>query len=439
MMNRRGMALMIALVSAARGGLAQDAARSRIEREASAQAAQADRLFKAGRLEAALKLYRAEADSRKALGDARYEAYAHRGIGCCLVGLKDDESAIGAFRAAMAIDDGRDDPGFAGYDGLLIAQAQLRLSRSKEAVETLTKALPRLGQAVDRDHECDARACLAQALVALDAPAKAAPEAARALALARELDDSPRLANAWLALGLADRDLGRLGPASMRLQDARDAYRDQSRDADYGLVTGLLADVSRRLGRDNLAATFFDEAAAVHAKLGDAPWPRPTTASTSLPCGSIWATPRRRRARPNAPATASSRRTRGRRPSTRWSSWPRPRRGSRRRMPLRPRPRRSATPSCCSVQRPPRRPGRSRPPALLLGRPRRAPRPRGRRVVAPRRGRQARRFGRPPRPPRGRRGGQGTTRGETSRRPVGDRWERRTRPAGHPGRRRGAG
>ncbi len=269
MMGGRKTAIAILLVTAPIVR-AQDASRSRIEREASAQAAQADRLFKTGRFEAALKLYRAEAGSRKALGDTRYEAYAHRGVGCCLVGLKDDEAAIEHFKAAMAIDDGRDDPGFAGYDGLLMAQAQLRLGRSADAVESLTRALPRLGQAVDRDHECDARVCLCQARVALSEPGKAAPEAARALALARELDDPSRLANAWLALGTVDRALGRLGPALMRLQDARGAYRDQSRDADDALATRLLADVAYRLGQRDRAAALFEEAAVLHARLGDA-------------------------------------------------------------------------------------------------------------------------------------------------------------------------
>ena len=264
---RPGTCVVLLLAALARA--AQDAPRSRIEREASAQAAQADRLFKTGRFEAALKLYRAEAESRRTLGDARYEAYAHRGIGCCLVGLKDDLSAIDEFRAAMTIDDGREDPGFAGYDGLLTAQAQLRLGRAADAVESLTKALPRLGQAVDRDHECDARLCLSQARLGLSEPEKAEAEAAQALALARELDDPSRLANAWLALGLVDRDLGRLGPALMRLQDAREAYREQVRDADDALATQHLADVAYRLGDRHRAATLFEEAAELHAKRND--------------------------------------------------------------------------------------------------------------------------------------------------------------------------
>jgi tetratricopeptide (TPR) repeat protein len=263
---RTAFAILLVTASVA---VAQDASRSRIEREASAQAAQADKLFKVGRFEAALKLYRAEADSRKALGDTRYEAYAHRGAGCCLERMKDDEAAIDAFRAAMAIDDGRDDPGFAGYDGLLLAQAQVRLGRPAEAVESLAKALPRLGQAVDRDHECDARLCLVQARLALGEAAKALPDATRALALARELDDPQRLANAWLGLGLTDRGLGHLGPALMRLQDARDAYHDQSREADDALAARHLADVAYRLGDRGRAAALFEEAAALHAKLND--------------------------------------------------------------------------------------------------------------------------------------------------------------------------
>src|SRR5882724_11868208 len=89
-----GLSLLIGAFSTAS---AQDAGQERVAKEASAQAAQADKLLKAGQYGAALKLYRAERDSRKALGDARYEAYALRGIGCCLVALDEDEEAIASF------------------------------------------------------------------------------------------------------------------------------------------------------------------------------------------------------------------------------------------------------------------------------------------------------------------------------------------------------
>ena len=57
----------------------------------------------------------------------------------------------------------------------------------------------------------------------------------------------------------------------MRLQDARDAFLAQDRPADRALATNDLADVSYRLGRRDRAAGLFEEAAALHAKLGDAP------------------------------------------------------------------------------------------------------------------------------------------------------------------------
>ena len=262
---RTGIAVLLVATSV---GSAQDVSRSRIEREASAQAAQADKLFKAGRFEAALKLYRAEADSRKTIGDARYEAYAHRGVGCCLVGLKDDASAIDEFRAAMAIDASRDDPGFAGYDGLLIAQAQLRLGRAGDAVETLAKALPRLGQAVDRDHECDARVCLTHARVALGEPGKAVPDAARAWRWHASLTTPP----GWRTPGSLWVWSIATSTGSARAHAAAGCPRRlprAGRDTDLGLATGLLADVLHRLGQEDLAAALFEEAAALHAKLGD--------------------------------------------------------------------------------------------------------------------------------------------------------------------------
>jgi tetratricopeptide (TPR) repeat protein len=257
-----------ALLAVVAPATAQGPGRERVEREASAQAARADGLFKAGKFEQALKLYLAEAESRKALGDDRYEAYAHRGAGCCLVELGDDTSAIDDFRSALAIDLRRDDKGFAGYDGLLIAQSNLRLHLPTEAVAALTEALPRLDQAVDRDHEADARICLVRARLALGEPAKAAPDAARALSLANELDDPRRRADAWHALGLVDRDLGKLGPALERLQDARGAFAEADRPADRAAATRNLADVTYRLGHRSQAAAFFEEAATLHAKLG---------------------------------------------------------------------------------------------------------------------------------------------------------------------------
>jgi tetratricopeptide (TPR) repeat protein len=261
--------LMLAL--AASFAVAQDVSRDRIEKEASAQAARADGLFKGKQYTAALKLYRAEAASRKAVGDARYEAYALRGIGCCLAILGDDEEAIAPLKEARTIDAGRDDKGFEGYDGLLIAQCERRLGRQADAAATLEAALPKLDQAVDRDHECDARLALAWARIDLGAPEKARPEATRAIKLAESLKDPQRLADAWYADGLVERDLGRPGPAFERLIDARDAYREQARDAEVARTIRMLGDLSCRLGHPGRAAARFEEAAAAFAKLGDVP------------------------------------------------------------------------------------------------------------------------------------------------------------------------
>ena len=261
----RHLALTLGLLASTAAAQAPD----RVAKEASAQGAQADRLFKAGKFEAALKLYRAEAASRKAVGDARYEAYAHRGVGCCLAELGDYEAAIDAFKRARALDLGRDDKGFEGYDGLLLARTELKLGRHADAVATLTQALPKLDQAVDRDHECDARLALVTARLALNDPSRAAPDAARAVALAREIDDPRRLGDAWHALGRVDVALGKLGPALMRLQDASESFRMADRTAELADATNDLADLSYRLGRRDRAAALFEEAATLHAKAGD--------------------------------------------------------------------------------------------------------------------------------------------------------------------------
>ncbi len=258
------------LLIAASNVTAQDVSKSRIEREATGQAIQADALFKAGNYTASLKLFRAERESRKAIGDARYEGYAVRGIGVCLVRLGDDESAVDAFAEARSIDATREDKGFEGYDGLLMAQAQMRLGRRTDAVETLGLALPKLSQAVDRDHECDARLCLAAAFLELGKPDDAIPQADRTIALAEELHDPRRLADAWFSSGLVAKGRGEFGLAAERIEDARAAYREQDRPIEIAKTTRQLADLAVRLGHPRRAARKFAESAADHAKLGDA-------------------------------------------------------------------------------------------------------------------------------------------------------------------------
>ena len=87
-MNRAPALYSVAILAAWLTGsvsVGQDVNRSRVETEAAGQAAEADRLYKAGKFAEALPLYEAEQMSRHALGDLRYEAYAWRGVGCCRV------------------------------------------------------------------------------------------------------------------------------------------------------------------------------------------------------------------------------------------------------------------------------------------------------------------------------------------------------------------
>ena len=267
-MSGRLAAIAIAIaVFAPTISLAQDIGRVRLEREAAGQAAQADKLYKAGQHAAALKLYLAERESRKVLGDGRYEAFALRGIGCCLGELGDDDGAIEAFAAARELDLGRADKGFEGYDGLLLADAQLRKGLPAEAVATLERAIPSLDQAIDRDHECDAQLSLVTARLRLGQTDKARPDAARAIALAEELDDPKRLADAWLCAGQVELELGRLSLALERIQDARDAYREQDRPTELAAATRHLAHLSYRLGHRDRAARRFEEVIALDTKL----------------------------------------------------------------------------------------------------------------------------------------------------------------------------
>ena len=118
--------------------------RQKVEAEATGQAAEADRRFKAKDFKGALPLYRAERASRSALGDVRYEAYAFRAIGCCEAELGDDEAAIASWHRARALDAKREDRGFEGYDWLLIGRAHLRRDRPADALRALETGLPKL-------------------------------------------------------------------------------------------------------------------------------------------------------------------------------------------------------------------------------------------------------------------------------------------------------
>ncbi len=259
-------ALLACLPSFARS---QEVDRNRVESQAAGQAAEADRLFKRGEFEAALPIYEAERASRAALGDVRYEAYALRAIGLCRAELGDDEGGIESWALARALDLKREDKGYAGYDDFLIAQAELRLGRTAGGVATLERALPRLSEAVDRDHETDARLVLTRTLVALGRAEEARPHVARAMKLAGELNDAWRLADAWASSGQVEGALGRASLALERFSDAREAFEEQGRAGEAAWMQTTSASTLILLGRPDLALPRFEEAAAVHEHLED--------------------------------------------------------------------------------------------------------------------------------------------------------------------------
>ncbi len=261
------LVLLIALAAPGQEPPAVD--RGRVESEAAGQAAEADRLFKLREFEAALPLYEAERASRAALGDVRYEAYALRAIGICRAELGDDEAGIESWNAARALDLKRDDKGYAGYDDFLIAQAELRLDRPLRAVATLERALPLLSQAVDRDHEADARLVLARTLVTLGRAEGARPHAARAIALAGDLADAWRLADAWASSGQVEGALGRYSLALERFSDAQEAFEEQGRAAESAWMLTTSASTLLLLGRPDLALARFEDAAEAHQHLED--------------------------------------------------------------------------------------------------------------------------------------------------------------------------
>ncbi len=258
--------LAVAWPSPARGQVVD---RGKVESEAAGQATEADRLFKRGEWEPALALYEAERASRSALGDVRYEAYALRAIGICKAELGDDEGAIEALLKARVLDLKREDKGYAGYDLFLIAQAELRLDRPLDAIRTLETALPLLSQAVDRDHEADARLVLSKVLVTLGRSGEARVHVARAIALAEELNDAWRIADGWASSGQVEGTLGNYSLALERTSDAQELFEEQGRAADAAWMETVAASTLLMMGRPEPALARYREAARLHEHLED--------------------------------------------------------------------------------------------------------------------------------------------------------------------------
>lgn len=262
--------LLVAFDPAGRSS-ADEPDRARLESEARGQAAEADRLFKAGDFAAALPLFEAERASRSALGDVRYEAYALRAVGCCHQRLGDLDSAIAAWKSAIALDAKREDRGFEGYDWLLIGQAELQRDRPKDTIEALRHALPLLSQVIDRDHEADALVCLAQALCNLQRADDAPAYLERALSLSHSLRDTKRQASILAELGrVALLRENEDGAAAEWLIEARSSYQDQHLWADAAAMSRLLGEALAALGRPDAARAWVEKASAEHARLKDA-------------------------------------------------------------------------------------------------------------------------------------------------------------------------
>jgi tetratricopeptide (TPR) repeat protein len=247
----------------------QEVDRGKVEVQAAGQAAEADRLFKQGEWEQALALYDAERASRAALGDLRYEAYALRAMGLCHAELGDDETAIETLHQARKLDLKREDKGYAGYDLFLIAQAEIRLDRPLDGLKSLNEAFPLLSQAVDRDHEADARLVMTRTLITVGRAEEARPHVDRAITLAQELNDEGRLADAWASSGQVEGSLGNASLALERFDDARELFEGQGRAADAAWMETVSGSTLVLLSRPDLALARFEEAAWLHEHLED--------------------------------------------------------------------------------------------------------------------------------------------------------------------------
>lgn len=243
--------------------------RSRVEAEARGQAAAADERFKKGDFAGALPLYQAERASRAALGDLRYEAYATRASGCCLAELGQFDDAVEAWNAARRLDAKREDPGFEGYDCLLIGNLEVGRGRLREGEQILLQALPRLSQAVDRDHEADARRLLGRVLTLTNRAGAAEAHFERAWDLATALKDERRLADINADWGLSALTLGEAGRAAEHWDDARRAFEALNLPVPAAMMNRQLGDALLVLGLPEAAAARVEDAAEAHERLDD--------------------------------------------------------------------------------------------------------------------------------------------------------------------------
>ncbi|MDX2037373.1 MAG: tetratricopeptide repeat protein [Isosphaeraceae bacterium] len=249
---------------------AQDEAKARLEREATAQAAEADRLFAAGSYAEALPLYQAERAVRARLGDKRYEAHALRGVACCASRLGDLPQAIEAIEEARRIDLELDDHGLAGFDGLILARILGLAGDHKRSIAEARASIARFDRASDLDHEAEARVQLARSLLELGKLAEAESEVAKAEAIARRLAKPGLTAEVHAIRGSTDRVSGRLERALDSLTAAR---RYRATEATEVLLTARLdreiVEVLMGLGRAAEAEATIQRAVQGFEKAGD--------------------------------------------------------------------------------------------------------------------------------------------------------------------------
>jgi tetratricopeptide (TPR) repeat protein len=245
----------------------QEAGRARLEAEATAQAAEADRLFKAGDYAAALPTYQAERASRKILGDLRYESLAARAIGSSLANLGDFDGAIEAYLEVVPIDTERKATGDLGYDWLLIGQAEKDRGRPPEAIRALRKSIALLAKAAEVDHEADAQWLYGQLANDLNRADIAWPALTRGIMLAEKLKDAGRISRLKADLGRTASILGANALAAETLSDARQGLSRLKRTGEVADVDRKLADVFSLLGNHDAASARAELALEAHTTL----------------------------------------------------------------------------------------------------------------------------------------------------------------------------
>ncbi|MFB6889770.1 tetratricopeptide repeat protein [Kitasatospora sp. NPDC056327] len=229
---------------------------------------QAAALYRSGRSEAALVLFRRAAMSYK--GNNRHHALVVNNIGAGLLRAGRFDEALAAFEQAATSYAGQ--PPARPFVRILsnLAHTLLLLYRHDEAIVAYRQAAEAAGHDdAHSDELADVLTSLGGAYRAADRTDEAIATLHRAADLYRDLDDRHGLALALSNLGNAHRHAGRSAEAVAVLTTALSTLQALEDTGNSGQVLTNLASALMETGRFEEATHYLDQAVDVHSRSGD--------------------------------------------------------------------------------------------------------------------------------------------------------------------------